>query len=135
MGKVEVLITSDQSWHRAEGDTAICYTIKNAEDFLKGKTSILDTDATIVGKEIPKEIYELALTAMVSSSIKELNKTDRVKAIIALHKASQILKEEGDKIGKEIVKDERGDACKIERDFYEALCKKAVERLEFYLNK
>lgn len=135
MGKVEVLITSDQSWHKAEGDTVICYTIKNVEDFLKGKTSTLDAGATIMGREIPKEIYELALAALVSSSIKKLNETDRVKAVIALHKASQILEKEGYKIGEEIVKDEQSAAEKIERNFYETLSKKTLERLEFYLKR
>lgn len=76
------------------GDTAICFTVSNAEDFLSGKAEIIDANEAFVGYDIPDTIFTVTMGSLVSHLIKARQNEKPMAAAFTLHEVSQILEAE-----------------------------------------
>lgn len=75
------------------GDTVICFTVEEAEEFLNGKAKIIEAHATHVGEKIPKPIFAPTIGSLVTELIENNPGDSRMMASYNLHCVARMLEE------------------------------------------
>lgn len=73
------------------GDTAICFTVSKAADYLSGKGKIINANEAFVGHDIPDPLFAVTMGSLVGSLIKARQKERPMAAAFTLHEVSRIL--------------------------------------------
>ena len=95
MSKVKVTIVAhDGTTKEITGDTAICFTVSKAAEFLSGKAKIIDANEAFVGHDIPDPLFAVTMGSLVGSLIKARQKERPMVAAFTLHEVSLILEAE-----------------------------------------
>lgn len=95
MSKVKVTIVAhDGTTKEITGDTAICFTVSKAAEFLSGKAKIIDANEAFVGHDIPDPLFAVTMGSLVGSLIKARQKERPMVAASTLHEVSLILEAE-----------------------------------------
>lgn len=90
--KVKVTIVAhDGTTKEITGDTAICFTVSKAAEFLSGKAKIIDANEAFVGHDIPDPLFAVTMGSLVGSLIKARQKERPMAAAFTLHEVSRIL--------------------------------------------
>ena len=110
MSKVKVLIEHEDG-HKQElnGDTVICFTVSNADEFLNGKAQLIDARASFIGMEIPHVIYAETVGNLFASLIEKSSKST-ARASFNLHMAAQILEAKSKEIKSGLTEQEKKGA-------------------------
>ena len=95
MSKVKVTIVAhDGTTKEITGDTAICFTVSKAAEFLSGKAKIIDANEAFVGHDIPDPLFAVTMGSLVGSLIKARQKERPMVAAFTLHEVRLILEAE-----------------------------------------
>lgn len=110
MSRVKVLIEhEDGRKQEFNGDTVICFTVSNAQEFLNKKAPIIDGQGAFWGKEIPMPIYSDTIGSLFTSMIKN-SSNGKAQAAFHLHMIANILEKKSREIKRELTVQERDEA-------------------------
>lgn len=102
-GEVKVTIVAhDGTTKEITGDTAICFTVSKAADYLRGKGKIINANEAFVGHDIPDPLFAVTMGSLVGFLIKARQKERPMAAAFTLHEVSRILEAESTELGKAI---------------------------------
>ncbi len=85
------IVTHDGTTKEVTGDTAICFTVSKAAEYLSGKAKIIDANEAFVGYDIPDPIFAATVGSLVGSLIEARQKERPMAAAFTLHEVSRIL--------------------------------------------
>lgn len=88
------IVAHDGTTKEITGDTAICFTVSKAAEFLSGKAKIIDANEAFVGHDIPDPLFAVTMGSLVGSLIKARQKERPMAAAFTLHEVSRILEAE-----------------------------------------
>lgn len=88
------IVAHDGTTKEITGDTAICFTVSKAADYLRGKAKIIDANEAFVGHDIPDPLFAVTMGSLVGSLIKARQKERPMAAAFTLHEVSRILEAE-----------------------------------------
>ena len=88
------IVAHDGTTKEITGDTAICFTVSKAAEFLSGKAKIIDANEAFVGHGIPDSLFAVTMGSLVGSLIKARQKERPMAAAFTLHEVSRILEAE-----------------------------------------
>lgn len=101
------IVEHDGTTKKITGDTAICFTISKAAEFLSGKAKIIEANEAFVGRNIPDPLFAIFMGSIVISLINARQKENPIAAAFTFHEVIRILEEES----KELI-DEASDRQK-----------------------
>lgn len=85
------IVAHDGTTKEITGDTAICFTVSKAAEYLSGKAKIIDASEAFVGNDIPDPLFAVTVGSLVGSLIEARQKERPMAAAFTLHEASRIL--------------------------------------------
>lgn len=85
------IVAHDGTTKEITGDTAICFTVSKAAEFLSGKAKIIDANEAFVGHEIPDPLFAVTIGSLVGPLIEARQKESPMAAAFTLHEVSRIL--------------------------------------------
>ena len=88
------IVAHDGTTKEITGDTAICFTVSKAAEYLSGKAKIIDANEAFVGNDIPDPLFAVTVGSLVGSLIKARQKETPMAAAFTLHEVSRILEAE-----------------------------------------
>ena len=84
------IVAHDGTTKEITGNTAICFTVSKAAEFL----SVKDANEAFVGHDIPDPLFAVTMGSLVGSLIKARQKERPMAAAFTLHEVSRILEAE-----------------------------------------
>ena len=85
------IVAHDGTTKEITGDTAICFTVSKAAEYLSGKAKIIDASDAFVGNDIPDPLFAVTVGSLVGSLIEARQKERPMAAAFTLHGVSRIL--------------------------------------------
>ena len=85
------IVAHDGTTKEITGDTAICFTVSKAAEYLSGKAKIIDASEAFVGNDIPDPLFAVTVGSLVGSLIEARQKERPMAAAFTLHGVSRIL--------------------------------------------
>lgn len=84
------IVAHDGTTKEITGDTAICFTVSKAAEYLSGKAKIIDASEAFVGNDIPDPLFAVTVGSLVGSLIEARQKERPMAAAFTLHGVSRI---------------------------------------------
>ena len=84
------IVAHDGTTKEITGDTAICFTVSKAAEYLSGKAKIIDASEAFVGNDIPDPLFAVKVGSLVGSLIEARQKERPMAAAFTLHGVSRI---------------------------------------------
>lgn len=105
--KTKITITHpDGTAKTMDGDTVIAFVISDADKFVEGKATEVNSKIAFMGKEIPDSIFHLVIGPMLASFIKVRCEESIVMASLDMDMIGKHLMRESKKIMDEITPEE-----------------------------
>ena len=85
------IVAHDGTTKEITGDTAICFTVSKAAEYLNGKAQMIDANEAFVGNDLPDPLFAVTIGSLVGSLIEVRQKESPMAAAFTLHEVSRIL--------------------------------------------